>query len=152
MGALVRVVIKGESGLGYVGRWLKAWVAALKDRRESGRMSLPLVAYYWNGASPQAYHVKTVSQVGAYIVTSDRWYRGTVLRLTFQYNGSNGGGNGIMQAHPSLGYDPERTQMVLAKLVRTGPDGVAVRLIYLNRRERRSFRKFLAAVKAQGNS
>jgi hypothetical protein len=142
MGALVRV-IKGDSGVGYLGRWLKAWVAALKDRRESVRVSLPLVAYYWNGASPQAYQVKTVSHVGAYIVTSDRWYMGTVLRLTFQYNGS---GNEIVQALPSLGYDPERTQMVLAKLIRTGPDGVAVRMIYLNRRERRSFKKFLVAV------
>src|SRR5579859_5706493 len=101
-------------------------------------MSLPLVAFYWNGASPQAYQVKTVSEVGAYLVTPDRWYMGTVLRLTFQYCGScNGNGNGITQALPSLGYDPEMTQMVLAKLVRNGPDGVGVRLIYLNRRERR---------------
>jgi hypothetical protein len=52
-----------------VEHWLAAWVAALKDRRESERMSLPLVAYYWNGASPQACQVKAVSQEGAYIVT-----------------------------------------------------------------------------------
>jgi hypothetical protein len=138
--------------VGYVGQLLTNWVAALKDRRESVRMSLPLVAYYWNGASPQAYQVKTVSEVGAYIVTPDRWYMGTVLRLTFQYNGTNNGEcNGTMQALPSLGYDPERTQMVLAKLVRIDLDGVAVRLIYLNRRDHRNFKRFLAAVRARGN-
>ena len=120
----------------HVEHWLTAWIAALKDRRESERMSLPLVAYYWNGASPQACQVKAVSQEGAYIVTPDRWYMGTVLRLTVQYDkGSSTEGS---PAHA-----------VRAKLVRIGPDGVGVRLIYLNRRERRSFKKFLAAAQAR---
>jgi hypothetical protein len=134
-----------------MGQWLKAWVAALKDRRKTARVPLPLVAYYWTGAAPQAYQVKAVSQEGAYIVTPDRWYMGTVLRLTFQY-GCNANGNGTMPALPNVMDDRELTHVVRAKLVRMGPDGVGVRLIYLNRRERRSFKKFLATAQARGNS
>jgi hypothetical protein len=141
--------------VGHVGQWLTAWITALKDRRESVRLSLPLVAYYWNGASPQAYQVKAVSPAGAYIVTPDRWYMGTVLRLTFQYGSvCNGNGAGTLQAVQaalSLADDPEMTQVVRAKLVRFGPDGIGVRLIYLNRQERLSFKKFLAAAQARGN-
>jgi hypothetical protein len=139
--------------VGYVGRCLKAWVAALKDRRESARMSLHLVAYYWNGASPQAYEVKEVSPIGAYIVTPDRWYMGTVLRLTLQYGGSsNGNGAEAMGAPAGLAHNPEMTRMVRAKLVRVGPDGIGVRLIHLSGRERRSFQKFLTAVQAREHS
>ena len=139
--------------MGNIGRWLKAWVAALNDRRESARLPLPLplVAYYWNGASPQAYQVKAVSQDGAYIVTPDRWYIGTVLRLTFQY-GSSRDGNGTMPALPLVVDHRELTHVVRAKLVRMGPDGMGVRLIYLNRRERRNFKKFLATALARRNS
>jgi len=141
---------QGEWSVGHVEQWLTAWVADLKDRRESARMSLPLVAYYWNGASPQAYQVKAVSPEGAYVVTPDRWYMGTVLRLTFQY-GSNYNDNEsrAMQALQSVGDYSEMTQTVRARLVRAGPDGIGVRLIFLNRRERRSFKRFLAAVQAR---
>jgi hypothetical protein len=124
--------------VGYVGQWLKAWIAALKDRRESERKPLFLVAYYWNGAAPRPYEVKGVSLDGAYIVTSDRWYMGTVLRITFQY------GDGSAQGSPS--------HVARAKLVRFGPDGIGVRLIYLSREERLSFKKFLAGAQSTGGS
>ena len=133
-----------------VRKWIKARVAALTDRRKSTRISLPLVAYYWNGSSPQAHQVKGVSPGGAYIVTPDRWYMGTVLRLTFQY-GSNCDDSqcGDTQGPRTVRDYPEITQVVLAKLVRADPDGVGVRLIFLNRRERRRFKKFLAVARAR---
>ena len=117
--------------MGIALRWLKNWISALKDRRESERMSLPVVAFYWNGATPHAYQVKSVSQVGAYIVTGDRWYVGTVLQLTLHY------GDGSVQSSPC--------QVVRAKVVRLCPDGFGVHFIYLNHVERRSFKTFLAA-------
>lgn len=120
---------------GYLRRGFGAWIEALKDRRECARMSVPLVAYYWTGGVPQAFEVKVVSPVGAYLVTSDRWRPGTVVRLIFQYSavfsaGSPGG--------------EEAMQMVRARIVRIGVDGVGVRLVYLNKQERKSFRQFLA--------
>ncbi len=120
--------------MGLIGQWLKTWISNLKDRRESKRMSLPLVAYYWNGSTPQAYQVRCVSQTGAYIVTSDRWYMGTVLQLTVHY------GDGSVPGSPC--------QVVRAKLVRFGPEGFAVRFMYLNRAERRSFKTFLEAAQS----
>lgn len=128
----------------YVGQWLKAWVAALKDRRECARIRLPLVAYYWNGAIAQACEVKEISPAGAYIVTEDRWYPGTVLRLTFQYT------NGHMNKLPSMLDDSEMTRMVRAKLVRIGSDGIGVRLIYLDTIERRRFKTFLKMARHRG--
>jgi uncharacterized membrane protein (UPF0127 family) len=127
----------GWRPLRYVRKWLSAWIASLKDRREYRRLSVPLVAYYWNGGAARACQVNAVSPVGAYIVTPDRWYPGTILRLTFQHAKAHVGG-------------AETAVMVRAKLVRCGPDGVGVRLIYLNQAERRNFDKFLAAALVRG--
>jgi len=105
---------------------------ALKDRRECARTSVAVVAHYWNGGISQAYVVKTVSPVGAYLLTPDRWTPGTVLRLNFQ--------------HGTAVPDGEAAAlMVRAKIIRFGADGVGVRLVYLNRKERSRFKKFLAA-------
>jgi len=99
-------------------------------------MSVPMVAYYWTGGVPQAFDVKVVSPVGAYLVTSDRWHPGTVLRLTFQY--------GAISSQGSTEGEEATVLMVRARIVRIGVDGVGVRLVYLNKQERRNFRKFLA--------
>jgi len=99
-------------------------------------MSIPLVAYYWTGGVPQAFDVKVVSPVGAYLVTSDRWRPGTVLRLVFQY--------GVASRPGSPEAGEAAMQMVRARIVHIGVDGVGVRLVYLNKHERKSFRQFLA--------
>ena len=117
---------------GYLRRWFGAWTTALKDLRECARMSVAVVAHYWSGGISQAYEVRTVSPVGAYLLTPDRWSPGTVLRLTFQY--SNAIANGEAEA-----------LMVRARIIRFGADGVGVRLVYLNKKERGRFKKFLAA-------
>jgi hypothetical protein len=133
--------------VGKIGHGLQRWITALKDRRETARKSLPLVAYYWNGSTPEAYPVKGVSLDGAYVVTPDQWYMGTILRLTFQYPGAgNGNGNGNGHGQSGVGADPEYSRVVRAKLVRQGPDGIGVRLLFLNPKERKSFKKFLATV------
>jgi hypothetical protein len=121
-----------------LGRWFDTWIAALKDRRECPRMSVPVVAYYWNGGISQAYEVKTVSPVGAYLLTPDRWYPGTVLRLTFQYDD-------VSPPLVSIVGGEVVALMVRASIVRIGADGVGIRLVYLNKKERGSFENFLAA-------
>ena len=117
--------------LAYLQRWFGVWIAALKDRRECARISVPLVAHYWNGGAAQACEVKTVSAAGAYLLTPDRWSPGTVLRLTFQY------GNSVAGVHPA-------TLVVRARIIRFGDDGVGVRLVYLSKNERGRFKRFLA--------
>lgn len=118
--------------------WFNTWIAALQDRRECSRVSLPLIAHYWNGGVPQPCVVKTVSPIGAYLVTRDRWHPGTVVRLTFQYGTES----------PSLGgmeNGGDGAVMLRARVVRFGDDGVGVRIVYLNKKERSNFANFLAA-------
>ena len=123
----------GVDPLRFVRRWFEAWVAALKDRRECPRISVPLVAHYWNGGISQAYEVKAVSRVGAYLVTPDRWFPGTILRLS------------VSRPSASMADGETVALMVRARIVRIGADGVGIRLVYLNKKERKSFEKFLAA-------
>jgi hypothetical protein len=117
--------------LAHLKRWFGAWITALKDRRECARVSVAMVAHYWNGGVAQASEVKTVSAAGAYLLTPDRWSPGTVLRLTFQYGRSSADGQPV-------------TLVAQARIVRFGLDGVGVRLVYLNKKERSRFKKFLA--------
>jgi hypothetical protein len=124
--------------LGYLRRWFGAWITALKDRRECTRMSVSVIAHYWNGGISQAYEVKSVSPVGAYLLTPDRWYPGTVLRLTFQYGA-------VSRPLASIAGEEAVALMVRARIIRFGADGVGVRLVYLNKKERRRFKEFLAA-------
>src|SRR5207245_212983 len=118
-----------------------ACIAQFRDRRESRRVSLPLLAHYWNGGRPQAYQVKNVSPVDAYIVTPDRWYPGTLLLLTFQHD--------IGGADARPGLDLQASVTLGAKLVRIGPDGIGVSFLHANHRERLDFEKFLDCARAR---
>jgi uncharacterized membrane protein (UPF0127 family) len=118
-----------------------ACLASFRDRRVSKRVSLPLQAHYWNGGTPRAYQVKNVSPMDAYIVTPDRWYPGTLLLLTFQYD------TGRADAPPGL--DPQTTVTLGAKLARIGPDGVGVSFLHANHGERLDFEKFLDCARAR---
>jgi len=77
----------------------------------------------------------------AYIVTPDRWYPGTLLLLTFQYN------TGATDAPPGL--DPKTTVTLGAKLARIGPDGIGVSFLHANHGERVDFEKFLDCARAR---
>jgi len=55
-------------------RWLST------DRRSSKRHPLPgLVAYYWTGGAPQAFHIADISTHGLYLLTDERWFPGTMI-------------------------------------------------------------------------
>lgn len=54
-----------------------------EDARQSPRQALPgLVAYFFTGGTPVAHPVRNISTSGVYILTAERWYKGTVVRLT----------------------------------------------------------------------
>jgi hypothetical protein len=71
------------------------------------------VAYYWDGAEPEAHGVLDASMTGLYLLTKQRWYPGTVVTMTLQ------------RAHAAA-TDPERSIAVNAKVVRSGTDGVGL--------------------------
>jgi Flp pilus assembly protein TadG/uncharacterized membrane protein (UPF0127 family) len=118
-------------------RWIAVWRAALSERRAHKRLSLPVIAYYWTGGVNQSSQVKAISLTGAYIVTEDRWSPGTVLMLTLQYDPE-------YVKSTAIEGDPGIAVAVRAKVVHVAADGIGVRIIFLNARERQSFRKFVA--------
>ena len=85
------------------------------DPRNAKREMLPgLIAYYFTGGNPVAQEVRDISATGIYIITSERWYPGTVVRVTL-----------TDRDHPTA----DRTLTVNAQAVRWGKDGVGLELV-----------------------
>jgi Flp pilus assembly protein TadG len=119
---------------------MRGWLVQEKeDPRRAARSTHPeVLVYYWDGSAPEGRRMHNISESGAYICTSERWYPGTIMRL-------------ILQKHPkAIGEDgaaaPPASICVPARVVRHGSDGVAVEFIFRNRQEEDSFRTFLAAI------
>ena len=92
-----------------------SWFARLwsKDRRRAKRRdALPLVAHYWDGASPEPRQVRDIGVDGMYLVTEDRWYPNTLIKMTLTRSDKAEG-------------EPDRSVAVTARVVRVGTDGVA---------------------------
>lgn len=95
-------------------RWLST------DRRASKRHPLPgLVAYYWTGGAPQAFHIGDISAVGLYLLTEERWFPGTMILMTLQRTNTDGD-------------DPDDFISVLTKVIRWGTDGVGLSFVPSN--------------------
>ena len=95
-------------------RWLST------DRRASKRHPLPgLVAYYWTGGAPQAFHIADISTVGLYLLTDERWFPGTMILMTLQRTNTDGD-------------DPDDFISVLTKVIRWGADGVGLTFVPSN--------------------
>jgi hypothetical protein len=73
-----------------------------------------LIAYFFTGGNPVAQEVRDISATGIYIVTNERWYPGTVVRVTL-----------TDKDHPTA----DRTLTVNAQAVRWGKDGVGLELV-----------------------
>jgi hypothetical protein len=116
---------------------LKKFMERFLDRRECPRMLIPVIAYYWNGAAPEGHQVKSVSPAGAYVVTSEKWYPGTIVSMMFQYAP-------YYLKVADIDGNAKASLTMRAKIMRVGPDGVGVKFVYLNGAERRHFEKFLA--------
>jgi len=85
------------------------------DPRVATRQLLPgLIAYFFTGGNPVAQEVRDISATGIYIITNERWYPGTVIRVTL-----------TDRDHPTA----DRTLTVNAQAVRWGKDGVGLELV-----------------------
>jgi uncharacterized protein len=98
----------------------KSWLQKLlapdpADPRKSPREELPwLGAYFFTGGKPVAYGVRDISAVGVYVLTQERWYPGTVIRVTL-----------VDRRQPT----PDRSLTVNAKVMRPGKDGVGLEFV-----------------------
>ena len=104
--------------------WLNRWLnPEPPDPRTSPRLPLTwLAAWFFTGGTPKAHGVRDISSTGIYVFTEERWYLGTVIRMT------------LADLKNSA---PERSMTVNAKVVRWGNDGVGLKFILVDRKRAR---------------
>jgi hypothetical protein len=111
-----------------VSRWLE--LLSSRERRKAKRQESPdVVAHYWDGAAPLAHRIRDISSTGLYLLTEQRWYPGTVVRISLQ-------SESVVEA------DPGHSVVVNAKVVRSGTDGVGLALILPEKRSARGAQSF----------
>ena len=100
----------------------RGWLSRLlspepADARKAARQSVTgVVAHFFTGGAPVAHEIRDVSATGLYVVTTERWYPGTIIRMTL--------------SKPDVGQSPtERSITIQAESMRWGNDGVGVRFI-----------------------
>jgi hypothetical protein len=99
--------------------WLERWLfpEPQDPRRKSPRKPAPgLTAHFFTGGAPQAHEIRDISAFGLYVVTAERWYPGTLIRMTL----SKPDGSGLPN---------ECSITVQARSVRWGNDGVGLELV-----------------------
>jgi len=87
------------------------------DARKAARQPVAgVVAHFFTGGAPIAHEIRDVSVTGLYVVTAERWYPGTIIRMTL--------------SKPDVGQSPaERSITIQAESMRWGNDGVGLRFI-----------------------
>jgi hypothetical protein len=91
------------------------WFAV--DHRKAKRIPSPeLAAYYWTGAAPVEHSIRDISTTGLFLLTEERWYPGTLVRMTLQRTDV-----------PEEGT--ERSIAVNSRAVRWGDDGVGLQFV-----------------------
>jgi Flp pilus assembly protein TadG len=122
---------------------MRAWlVQESEEPRRAPRSREPeVVVHYWDGSVPEARQIRDMSETGAYIYTPERWYLGTIIRLTLQ------GYQTIVREDGAK--VPVASITIRAQVVRHGSDGAAVEFAFLNKEEQEAFRTFLSAIPSQ---
>jgi hypothetical protein len=105
--------------------WWQKWKSdEPEDPRRAPREPLPgLTAYFFSGGQPVAHGVRNISATGLYVFTEERWYKGTIIRITLTDRKEQ---------------TPERTITINAKVVRWGNDGVGLQFIIKHKKEKLS--------------
>ena len=99
------------------------------DPRRAPRLAeREMVVEYWDGVAPAGPGIRDISESGAYIRTTEKWYSGAIIRLLFR------------------GRELKTSVSVLAQVVRQGKDGFAMEFLFNTFREREEFRRFLASL------
>src|SRR5712692_5268170 len=97
--------------------WFKGLLRRFQDRRRAQRTAEPFIlVHYWDGSAPLGHSLRDIAAVGAYIYTTERWYLGTILKLSLQVDEA--------KAHDMRITMPAGSVITRAKVVRHGPDGV----------------------------
>jgi hypothetical protein len=102
--------------------WFQRLLAPDPRNQRSPRETLRgLVAYFFTGGAPDAHRVRNISLSGAYVLTKERWYPGTVVRMTL-----------TDRFEPTV----ERSITLNMAVVRWGDDGVGLKFLLQSRKVR----------------
>jgi hypothetical protein len=113
---------------------MKNWFEELMSRnpRRPQRYVAPrLVAYFWNGGTPVAHCIRDISSTGMYLLTTQRWYPGTLVTITLQRTEKD-----------QVGV--KQSIAVQARVVRSAADGVAFRFAMPKAGEGRRLKHYIA--------
>jgi len=96
--------------------WLKRLLSTEpSDPRKASRTALSwLVAYFFTGGRPIAHAIRDISVTGMYVFTEERWYPGTVVRMTLT---------------DKRDQTTERSFTINAEVVRSAVDGVGFQFV-----------------------
>jgi hypothetical protein len=119
--------------------WLERWLfpEPAEPRSSERKAAAGLTAHFWTGGMPQSHPVRDISSTGLYVETTERWYPGTLIRMT------------LSKLNP--GHEPAECSIVLqCRSVRCGDDGVGVEFVFENpKRTRKDSQLLLEAVNAK---
>ena len=123
--------------MGNLSRWLENKPSP--EKRRAARLADPsLLVYYWDGSVPEGRWIRDISSSGAYVVSPERWYVGTIVRLILQGYKTT--------PQPDGGIVPSRSTSVPSRVVRHGPDGIGVEFIFSTPDEQKTLQEFLSAI------
>ena len=98
--------------------WLLCLISPYsREERMTPRESLPsITAYFFTGGAPAPAEVRNISSLGMYVITTERWYPGTIIRVTL--------------SDSRLPPSRRRAITVNAMAVRTDEEGVGMRFVF----------------------
>jgi hypothetical protein len=105
--------------------WLQRFFADPEpaEPRENLRESMPgLSAYFFTGGAPEEHGVRDISPTGMYVFTEERWYPGTMIRMTLT---------------DRIVPGAERSITLNMTVVRSGNDGVGLSFAFPSSKDRR---------------
>jgi len=113
---------------------MKNWFEELMSRnqhRPQRYVAPRLVAYFFDGGMPTAHCVRDISSTGIYLLTTQRWYPGTLVTITLQRTEKNE--TGVKQSIS-----------VQARVMRSSEDGVGLRFVVPRTPEGRRIQQYIA--------
>jgi Flp pilus assembly protein TadG len=116
--------------------WFKLnWFQKDPQVKRATRYAGPgLTAFYWDGGLSPGRPIKDVSVSGAYVITAERWYVGTILTTS-------------LKADRVWAADGKPASFTVpCKVVRHGTDGMGVSFVFHNVQEQKMLERFMKTV------
>ena len=113
---------------------MKNWFEELmagNQRRPQRYVAPRLVAYFFDGGTPIAHCIRDVSSSGMYLLTTQRWYPGTLVTITLQRTEKDQAG-------------VKQSITVQARVMRSAEDGVGLRFVVPKTAEGRRIQQYVA--------